>query len=312
MKGIELAEKYFYAYGLPMIEENFPDLMPKLAFGIAGAGSECYGFDDEISRDHDFEPGFCIFVPGENIIDSKTIFRLSRAYAKLPMDFEGIKRLQISPVGGARHGVIKTSDFYRNLVNSETGDLSVADWFSVPENFLAEATNGKIFRDDFGEFSLIRQKLSYYPEDVRLKKLAGNLLLAKKSGQYNYERCLAHGETAAAQLAAISFVQNIMSVIFLLSKKYMPYYKWSFRALKNLPLLSSVSDSLEYLLTSDNSQSVATKKEVISVLCSLISQELKNQNLSEENTTDLEKHAFSVNNQIKNNDIRNSHILSGV
>ena len=67
MKGLEIAEKYYAECGLNMLKTEFPDLLPFLCVGLVGSGSECYGFDDEISTDHDFEPGFCIFIPGEDI-----------------------------------------------------------------------------------------------------------------------------------------------------------------------------------------------------------------------------------------------------
>ena len=78
MKGIEGAKKYFELYG-NVIKEQFPDFMKYAAFGICGQGSECLGFDDEISRDHDFEPGFCLFLPDENKVDRRTAFLMERA-----------------------------------------------------------------------------------------------------------------------------------------------------------------------------------------------------------------------------------------
>ena len=56
MNGLELSKAYFDAYGLPMLRERFPRLLPLLAAGLTGSGSECWGYDDEWSRDHDFEP----------------------------------------------------------------------------------------------------------------------------------------------------------------------------------------------------------------------------------------------------------------
>lgn len=38
----------------------------------------------------------------------------------------------------------------------------------------------------------------------------------------------------AAQLACVEFVNAAMKVNFLLQDRYMPYYKWSFRALREL------------------------------------------------------------------------------
>ena len=65
MKGLELSRKFYETYGAPMLHEKFPELEDKLAIGLVGDGSECFGYDDDISRDHDFEPGFCIFVPDD-------------------------------------------------------------------------------------------------------------------------------------------------------------------------------------------------------------------------------------------------------
>jgi hypothetical protein len=58
VKGLELAEKYYRTYGESMIREQFPEWEGMIAVGLTGSGSECYGYDDEVSEDHDFEPGF--------------------------------------------------------------------------------------------------------------------------------------------------------------------------------------------------------------------------------------------------------------
>ena len=112
MNGLQLSKEYYETYGKPMLEENFPDLLPYLAVGFTGSGSERWGFDDEVSRDHDFEPGFCLFLPDESIVDAKQEFRLERAYAKLPKEFMGVKRQPMSPVGGNRNGVANDK-YYR-------------------------------------------------------------------------------------------------------------------------------------------------------------------------------------------------------
>ena len=98
MTGMELARNYWETCGAPMIREEFPELEPLIAAALTGRGSECYGFDDEVSRDHDFEPGFCLFLPGEDAVDRRTAFLLERAYAKLPAEFEGFRRQRMRPV----------------------------------------------------------------------------------------------------------------------------------------------------------------------------------------------------------------------
>ena len=313
MKGLELSYKYYLEFGAPMIHEQFPDLESVIAVGLAGSGSECFGYDDEISADHDFEPGFCIFIPDESVISSKEEFALERAYSRLPKEYMGYSRNALSPVGGNRHGVIRIGDFLRSKIGKENGDLSLSDWFFVPEQSVAEAVNGKIFRDDWGYFSGIREKLSYMPEDVRLKKLAGELLIMGQAGQYNYPRCIQRQEIAAAQLCVYEFVKAAMHVVFLLNKAYEPYYKWQFKALSALPYLSHLSETFEYLISSGNSANDATiKQNAIENICHEINSVLALQGLSSFQGDDAEGHAYSVNGKIKDGDIRNLHILYAV
>ena len=313
MNGLELSRAYYEQYGEPMLRERFPQLMPLLAAGLAGSGSECWGYDDEISRDHDFEPGFILFLPGEDVVDRRTAFALERAYAALPKEFMGLKRAMLAPVGGARHGVLRTADFFREKTGSADGNLSLMEWLALPEYLLAEAVNGEIFADGLGEVMAIRDRLRHRPADVRLKKLAGQLLLMGQSGQYNYRRCLLHGETGAAQLAVAEFVKSAMAAVFLLNDSYQPYYKWSFRAMRALPRLSITAELLEYLLTTDNEEEIASEKyAVMEGIAADIIGELQAQGLTQAVCGDLEKHAYSVNDRISDAQIRNLHILAAV
>ena len=313
MKGLELSERFYEAYGKPMLSEQFSNVLPHLAAGLFGSGSECGGFDDAVSTDHDFEPGFCIFLPGEDVIDRRTAFLLERAYAKLPNEYMGYMRSAVAPVGGARHGVLRTAEFFQNIVGAPDGILTIQQWLTVPEHALFEATNGKLFYDGSGEVTKIRDALAHWPEDIRKKKLAGNLLLMAQSGQYNYRRCLKHGETGAAQLAAGAFVNAMMRAVFLLNDAYMPYYKWSFRAMRALPKLSLLAETAEYLISTDNEPALAeTKYDMIEDAAAEIIDELHAQGLTRAICGDLEKHAYSVNDAIADGEIRNLHILAAV
>ncbi|MCR5229897.1 MAG: DUF4037 domain-containing protein [Solobacterium sp.] len=313
MKGLELSRAYFEAYGRKMLEEQFPEVMPYLAAGLAGSGSECFGFDDEVSRDHDYEPGFCLFLPPEDVVDRRTAFLLERAYAKLPKEFMGFSRPLIGPVGGNRTGVIRTGGFFTEKLGTPDGELTLRQWLTLPEQSLAEAVNGEIFFDHYGQLSRIREAVSFFPEDIRRKKLAGHLLLAAQSGQYNYRRCLKHGETGAAQMAVFEFAENAMHVIFLLNRRYMPYYKWSFHALRELPVLSFEAELAEYLITSGNDVNESEEKiSVIEGIAADIIDELIGQGLTKAVCGDLEKHAYSVNDSIEDGELRNMHVLAAV
>lgn len=313
MKGLELARQYYEACGKEMLQAQFSQVLPYLAIGLAGSGSECYGFDDHISRDHDFEPAFCIFLPGEDVVDRRTAFQLERAYAKLPKQFAGVERSPTKPVGGSRHGVIRMQDFFLEKIGSPDGELTLQQWFTVPEYGLLEATNGAVFADPYGQFTAIREKLRYFPEDVRRKKLAGHLLLMGQAGQYNYERCIARGETAAAQLALFEFTQSALHASYLLGRTYMPYYKWSFRGLKNIARLSVLAEDLEYLISSGNTAQEATEKtEAVRRICEAIAGQLRAQNLTDLQNAELEQQAYALNDTVADHNIRNLHILYGV
>ena len=313
IKGLTLSKEYFEAFGRPMLEEQFPDLLPYLAAGLFGSGSECFGFDDEVSQDHDFEPGFCLFLPGEDIVSRRTEFLLERAYAKLPKEFMGFRRLLIQPAGGPRHGVFRTADFFRDKTGTPDGILSISEWMSIPSQNLAEAVNGEIYCDNFGEVGTIRSRLRVYPEDIRRKKLAGHLMLLAQAGRYNYPRCIRHSETGAAQLAVYEFVDHAAEIIFLLNQQYRPFYKWMFRALRTLPRLSLNAELMEYLLTTDNADAMAEEKSsVMEGMTADLVAELARQHLSEEVCDDPEKHAASVNDGIQDPGLRNAHILAAV
>ena len=309
MKALEIARAYYGQYGAPMLEEQFPELLPHVAAGLFGSGSECFGFDDDISRDHDLEPGFCLFLPGEDVIDRRSAFLLERAYAKLPREFMGLRRGLVAPAGGPRKGVLRTQEFFLARTGTPDGCLDSRAWLALPDWALAECVNGAVFRDDAGEVTAIRERLSFYPEDVRRKKLAGRLLLMGQAGQYNCPRCLRRGERGAAALAAAEFVKNGLNAVFLLNRVYEPFYKWSFRALRELPVLSELAGPLEAILSGGDERA---RQDMIEAAASAVIAELRRQGLTASGSGDLEDHAGSVNDGVSDPSLRTLHVLAGV
>ena len=305
MNGLDLSRAFYEQHGQPMLESEFPELAPLVAVGLFGSGSECLGYDDDVSEDHDFEPGFRILLPEEALVDRRQAFLLERAYAKLPREFMGHTRPVLQPVGGARRGVQRTADFFTKTVGAPNGVLSPDAWLRIPEQALLEATNGELWHDPFGEVTRIRATLSRFPEDVRRKRLAGQLLLMAQAGQYNVPRCLKHGEREAAQLAAAEFVKSALSAIFLLNGRYQPYYKWAFRALRELPALSELSPALSAILSEPDADRIES-------VCAAVLARLRADTLTSAPGEDLERHAYAVNDTIRDAEMRNRHILAGV
>ncbi len=312
MQGIEISKKFYLQYGKPMLEEQFPSVIDRIAVGLAGEGSECFGFDDDISRDHDFDAGFCLWITAED--ERQFGFKLERAYAKLPKEFMGLRRSVLSPVGGNRHGVITVEDFYTRFLGAATAPETLERWLYTPAVSLAAASNGQVFSDKLGVFSEVREKLLLgYPEDIRRKKLAAHTVFMAQAGQYNYSRCLSRGENGAAQLAVFEFVKHTISAIYLLNNKYEPFYKWAYKGLARLDTLGHIGEALAVITELDNSPANATvKKDVIEDTAAVIINELKIQDLSKATCGDLEKHAYSVLDGISDNYLRTMHIMEGV
>ena len=291
MKGLELSESYYNEYGKRMIEESFFEYADRIAVGLVGEGSECLGFDDDFSEDHDFEPGFCLFITEED--ERKFGFKLERAYARLPKEFMGYSRQKISPVGGARHGVFTVKEFYRKILGYDGAPDSEEKWLFTPSHRLLSASNGKVFRDDLGEFSKIRETLKKgYPESVRRKKIADSLLSMAQSGQYNYERCVKRGENGGAYFSLYEFIKNAVSLTYLLNNRYEPFYKWAFRGMRELPLLSELEAELFLLLSAETD--VSKKVKTVELVAERVADELRRQGLSNVGGNTLHAHAYSV------------------
>ncbi len=303
MNGLELSRKYYETYGEKMLREQFPDLSDLLAVAKTGSGSDACGFDDELSLDHDYEPGFQIFLKDE--VPSRRAFELERAYAKLPKEFEGYRKQLILPVGGARNGVFYASEYFREKVGDPEGKLDLFNWLTIPEYVLFEATNGEVFHDPSGFFTKIREDLCSMPRDVLLKRLSACLLTMGQSGQYNYPRLLKRNERGASELAVRRFTEAAMKAVFLLNRSYMPYYKWSFRAMRDLPLLKECSAELEKLLCDGGSEEASGRKaRKIEEISTLISIEVHRQGLSKKQENDLEKLAYLVNDEVEDLTLR--------
>lgn len=307
MTGGEASRKLYEEHGRALIHDRFPEWEDRIAAGFAGHGSECYGYDDALSRDHDFAPGFSLWLTEEDY--AAVGRRLEAAYRTLPLPVPE----EESRGGASASGVFRIPEFYARYTGSESLPETWQHWLSIPSWALAEATNGWVYRDDLGVFTQWREHLLHgMPEDVRKKKLASRAFTMAQAGQYNFSRCLAHGETGAAMLALGEFVPAALDMIFLLNRRHMPYYKWSFRAMEDLEILADMKDALEYLLTGDNDPAgIATKKDVIEDLCIKVRDELLRQHLTHGSWDYLEPHAYEIMEHIADPAIRALNITEG-
>jgi len=307
MKMLDISRRLYVEKGVEMIERLFPQYAGEIAVGLAGHGSQCYGYDDELSADHDYAPGFCLWLEDE--LDEQIGLELARAYRSIAPSGD----TRHSAMGGNTLGVQRTGDFFLRYTGCRGAPEGELQWLYLPSHALAEAVNGQIWRDDKGVFSAIRHTVAHgMPEDVRIKKISAKLLIMAQSGQYNYARCIKRGQQGAAMLAMSEFVKCACSVIFLLNRRHMPYYKWCFRAMDELEELSSLRYPLEFLLTGENDDAGSRLKEqLVEDVCAAVVSELKAQRLTCGSWDYLEPHAFDMHEHITSARLRSLHVMEG-
>ncbi len=233
MKALELSRRYYFDCCEPVLRREVPELLPRLAAGLVGEGSDCFGYDDELSRDHDWGLRVCLFFPDAELGGHGAALRA--AISKFPSEYGGVHVCPPSP-GLKRSGLYGVGEFYAQTIGRQGAPETLSQWLAVPESSLAAAVNGKVFSDPPGQFSAVREKLlAGYPRDARLRLLARQAGLAAQTGQYNMLRSARHGETLASKEAKFKFIEHAAAMLFLLRGRFRPFYKWLFRALRELP-----------------------------------------------------------------------------
>ena len=218
----------------PVIREKFAEYEDRIAVGIVGEGSDCFGYDDFISRDHDFGTGVVMWLTDDDYeaIGSRLSMEYNSIIAKQPGN-NLTERLK------ERRGVMTISGFYSNILGIDCDTVSCKltedDWYMLDHNCLATAVNGEVYRDDLGEFSAFRKMiLDYYPDNIWKIRIVNELHKFSMTLQVNYARCMSRKDTVAARLCHMQGLEASMQLYFLMKRVYAPYYKWIYRRLEEL------------------------------------------------------------------------------
>ncbi|MGK6317736.1 DUF4037 domain-containing protein [Neorhizobium sp. DT-125] len=237
-----------------VVRQNFPHL-PYAAARI-GLGSEVLGYDTEMSADHDYGPCVQIFLPetGFSTLAADLMEVMDRS---LPDTFEqwavryptNVRPPAANgPEGmlGSDHGVeLYTVSAWceRFLGRRFVTELSAGDWLSYSEQLFLTATAGAVFRDDIGELSALRDRLSYFPRDVWLYKLAAQWGRIAEERAY-IGRTGDVGDELGSRVIAARMVQNLMRLAMLIERRYAPYPKWFGSAFSRLACAPRLSPML--------------------------------------------------------------------
>ena len=241
VSNLERSRTFYEKYGKTMIHEKFADYEDRIAVGMVGEGSDCFGYDDKISTDHDYEIGFCMWLLQSDYEEIGE--ELQREYEKLIQTY--LQEDGVNLFLSNRRGIFGVNDFYNRILGTDMdyekmveqgiADKMLISYDSIAEYQLATATNGEIYADKQGVFTGIREcLLKYYPQAVWRRKLAQSLHDFAQYGQSNYARMMARKDYVTARICVGKAMESAMDLVYLLRKTYAPYYKWKRKGLEVL------------------------------------------------------------------------------
>lgn len=257
--GLDLNEQFYHEVVHPLLEAEFPGLVYSAA--RLGSGSDVLGFDDAMSTDHDWGLRQQIFLREEDYAQWATAVADALAH-QLPYTFrgysvhfgladeEGARLLEPIASGPVSHRieVVTVRDFFQDHLGVDPlAEWTAVEWAIIPQQRLCDLTAGRVFADDLGELTPLRQKLAYFPHDFWLYLLACQW---RRIGQEDHfvGRTGIRGDDIGSRLLAARLVHDVMMLGFLYEKRYAPYPKWFGAAFHRLDCAAALSPILQAVL----------------------------------------------------------------
>ncbi|MFK3669011.1 DUF4037 domain-containing protein [Leifsonia aquatica] len=242
--GIALSRAFFDAVVAPLLSAS----LPRLPFGAGrlGSGSDVLGFDDDVSRDHDWGLRLSLFVPADAVGDVSALLD-----DHLPDTFRGLPtRFAFTGESLVRHHVEVTSvtEFAVDRLGFDPRDgIDVHDWLSVSGQAALEVTAGPVFADPTGELAAVRRALAWYPDDLwryvlasDWERIAQELPLMARAAEV--------GDDIGSRIVAARLSRIVMHLASLLERTWPPYAKWFGSAFAHLPEADALGRSIAAVL----------------------------------------------------------------
>ena len=241
--GAELARLFHADVVAPLLAGELPGL--RYAAGRLGSGSDVLGFDDPMSRDHDWGCRLTLLVDERDAGAVLPVMELLErglpaSYRGLPVRFpvtwdaSPSHRVEVATVG--RFAVSRLG------VDPLTG-LSVPDWLILTGQGVLEVTAGPVFTDSTSELARVRAALRWYPPDVERYVLAAGW---QRISQYlpMVGRTAGQGDELGSRLLSTQLAGAVMSLAFALSRRWAPYPKWRGTAFRALSIAARLTGPL--------------------------------------------------------------------
>ncbi|MFI5838140.1 DUF4037 domain-containing protein [Catenuloplanes sp. NPDC051500] len=249
--GIALAKAYHREIVGPLLAREVPRL--PYAVGRLGSGSDVLGFDDAVSRDHDWGLRLNLLLDDA---DADLVPYLDALLEReLPDRFRG-HPVCFSMTWDERPRHKVTVDTVRGFTRGRLGmDFDPADttcWLMLTGQAVLEVTAGPVFADTTTWLGPLRATLRHYPAEVERYVLA--------AGWHRLSRMPLHGRVADtgqplhARRLAGTIVEDLMRQAFRLCRTWAPYDKWFERGFQRLPVAAGLTGPLATVLRSNDAR----------------------------------------------------------
>lgn len=234
---VDISRAFFKEIVLPVFEREFPGETAQTTFGLFGYGSDVLGMDDEYSRDHNWGIRINALMP-EELYQTRRADVMQRVSSRMPMTWRG---------HALQHGFANT--FGLELASLEGHLLRTigiarppqtnVEWLAIPEEDISHVIAGEVWHDPQGSFTAVRETLmAYYPEPVRLRRIAHWARYYSGMGAYALKRAILRGNDYYANITFTRAMRLGVQLAFLLDRRYFPYDKWTFAFFEKLPRMS--------------------------------------------------------------------------
>jgi len=235
IKGLELSESFFNEKKALLFKKIPSNAIEYITIGLFGFGSECYGVDDEISEDHDFDQGFIILV--EDSVPLTDFLKIKQAYDCLPKLY---KRFCL--LNQTKHGV----HYMKEYLNY----LGVNDIKNISDESKALLLNGKLFYQGFAStFANLRYDIRKNSNYDFLIDLSLKALEINKYIPYNLKRSLDRGDLYTFKSLKNNLVNHLIEFYYIYHKMYLPHDKLRLKLMDNN---SIIKKWIYYILDHDD------------------------------------------------------------
>src|SRR5215469_10442290 len=221
--------------------------MPGLGYaaGRLGTGSDVLGFDDAMSRDHDWGCRLTLVV---DEADSEAVPCIAGLLERdLPGSYLGHPvRFPVTWDSSPTHNVdvATVAGFATGRLGVDpTGGLPVLDWLVLTGQSVLEVIAGPVFTDRTAELAPVRAALRWYPPDVeRYVLAAGWQRLSQEMPMVG--RSAERGDELGSRLLSARLAGDLMWLAFALSRRWPPYPKWRGAVFQALALAADLAGPL--------------------------------------------------------------------